>query len=46
MRHRGSKPIDMFGLFYSIIFYTASASKYISQNQNVLLLTEVILVWL
>ena len=34
------------GFFYSIVFYTASASKYFLQNQNVLFLTEVILVWL
>ena len=30
--------------FYLIVFYTASASKYFLQNQNILFLTEVILV--
>jgi len=33
-----------FGFYYSVIFYTASASKYILQKQNMLFLTEVILV--
>ena len=33
-----------FLVFYLIIYYTASASKYLFQNENVLFLTEVILV--
>jgi len=33
----------IFGFFYSIIFYTASASKYVLQN--ILFLTEVILIY-
>ena len=33
-------------ILYCIVFYTASASKYILRNQNILFLTEVILVWL
>jgi len=33
-----------FGFFYSVKFYTASALKYFVQNQNILFLTEVILV--
>ena len=32
--------------FLLIIFYTASASKYFLQNQNISFLTKVILVWL
>ena len=44
--HRESKPVSCrFWLFYSIIFYTASASNYFLQNQNILFLTEVIFVW-
>jgi len=35
-----------FWLFYWIIFYTASASKYLLQNQNISFLTEIILVCL
>jgi len=35
-----------FVFFYSVIFYIASASKYILQNQNILFLTEVILDWI
>ena len=43
MWHRGPKLVTCrFWLFYSVIFYTASASKYILQNQNILFLTEVI----
>src|SRR6218665_1170877 len=34
----------VFGFFYSIVFYTASASKYFLHNQNILFVTEVILV--
>ena len=30
-----------FGFFYSVIFYTASASKDTLQNQNIFFLTEV-----
>jgi len=37
-------PLAVFGLFYSIVFYTASALKCFLQNQNILFLTEVILV--
>ena len=33
-----------FGFFYSVIIYTASASKCFSQNENIFFLTEVILV--
>jgi len=36
----------VFGFFYFTIFYTASASKYLLQNQNILSLTEVTLIWL
>jgi len=32
--------------FYLIIFNTASASKYFLHNENILVLTEIILVWL
>jgi len=47
MWHRGPKPVVCrFWLFYFIIFYTACASKCFLQNQNILFLTEVILVWL
>jgi len=47
MWHRGPKPVVChFWLFYLIIFYTASASKYFLQNENILVLTEDILVWL
>ena len=47
MWHWGPKPVTCrFWLFYLLIFYTASASKYFLQNENILLLTEVILVWL
>ena len=42
---RGPKPVVWhFELFYSTIFYTAFASKYFLQNQNILFLTEVVLV--
>jgi len=34
----------IFGYFYEIIFYFTSASKYFLQNQDIFLLTEVILV--
>jgi len=45
MWHRGSKPVACrFWLSYSVIFHTASASKYSLYNQNILFLTEVILV--
>src|SRR6218665_2004367 len=37
---RGSKPATCW-LFDSVLFYTASASKYFFQNQNILFLTEV-----
>ena len=45
---QGPKPIVAcrFWLFYSIIFYTASASKYFLQNKNILFLIEIILIWL
>jgi len=47
MWHRGPKPVAFrFYLLYLIIFYTAFASKYFLQNENILFLTEVILVWL
>jgi len=46
MWHRASNPLCRFWLFYSIIFYTASDSKYIVQNKNILFPSEVILVWL
>ena len=32
----------VFGFFYSFIFYTAYASKYVLQNKNFLFITEVI----
>src|SRR6218665_3384603 len=40
---RGSKPATcrFFWLFYSFLFYTASASRYFFQNQNILFLPEV-----
>ena len=47
MWHRGPKPVACrFWLFYWIIICTAFASKYFLQYQNILFLTEVILVWL
>jgi len=33
-----------FGFFHLIIFYTASASRYFLQNQNILFLSKVLLV--
>jgi len=46
MWHKGLKPIICrFWLLYSVIFYTASVSKYFQQNRNILFLTEVILIW-
>jgi len=43
MLPRGSKPVAFRSwLFYSI---TASASKYFLHNQNILFLTEAILIW-
>ena len=47
MWHRGPKPVTCrYWLFCWIIFYSASASKYFLQNQNISFLTEVILVCL
>jgi len=47
MRQRGSKPVTFrFWLFYSVIFNTSSASKYLLPNQNIFFVTEVIVVWL
>ena len=40
----GQKPIAC--QFGYLQFYTASASKYILENQNILFITEVILIWL
>jgi len=47
MWHGGQNTVTRhFWRSYLIVFYTASASKYFVQNQNILFLTEVMLVWL
>jgi len=44
MWHRGLKPVaSRFWVFDWFTFYTASASKYFLQYQNILFLTEVLL---
>ena len=45
MWHRGPKPV-VFDFFYWIILYTAFTSKYFLQYQNILFLTEVMLICL